>query len=51
MILWRPIEVINGVAHIEWRSKEKLEKIVVTQGKEKNIYTKMAPKDKKTVVE
>lgn len=49
MILWRPIEVTNGVARLNWNSPEKVEKIIIAKGKEE-IAFKIVPKDKKSMV-
>ena len=49
MILWRPIEVIDGIAYINWREPVKIEKIVIENGKKKSCY-KIVPQDEKRVV-
>lgn len=50
MILWRPIEVIDGVARINWSSPEKVGKIIITKGKEQLTFIKIVPKDEKKVL-
>lgn len=50
MILWRPIEVTRGVARLNWSSPEKVDKIIVTNGKEEATFIKIVPKDEKKVL-
>lgn len=50
MILWRPIEIMDGVARINWNSPEKVEKIIITKGKEEVTFIKIVPKDGKKVL-
>lgn len=50
MILWRPIEVIDGVARLNWNSPEKVEKIIITKGKGQAVFVKMAPQAEKKKV-
>lgn len=50
MILWRPIEVIDGVARLNWPSPEKVDKIIITKGKEELTFTRIVPQDEKKVI-
>ena len=50
VILWRPIEVIDGVARLNWPSPEKVDKIIITKGKEELTFTKIVPQDEKKVL-
>lgn len=50
MILWRPIEVIRGVARLSWNSAEKVEKVIIDIGKKQVVFVKVAPEDEKKQV-
>lgn len=49
MILWRPIEVINGVAYINLKADAKVQKIIIQEKNGTKVsYTQEGGKDRAT---
>lgn len=45
--MWRAIEVIDGVVYIDWRSQERVDKVII-KVKEKKVT--FVPQDEKKVL-